>query len=387
VQGEMEEEVFELPLGEVSQVNMPSKNEVAMEFHVDDTAGMNDECLVEMRLAMTDEDGVTKLYNGIKAKADTSAFAGESIVSFDDVPLLVPRGKYDVDLYPNHMKLHGKSSDFKILHTSVTRLFLLPKPDEVHVAFVISLDPPIRQGNTMYPHMVFNFTSDKTVDLDIKMDPDELEKKYKGKIQPREQAEQWRVFSKMVRTITGRPLHVPKTYESKDGQRAVRTALGANEGYLFFLESSFFFVNKPPTYIRFDDIDLIEFKRMDLERRFDLSVTTNAGQTLLFSNIDRAEFENIYGFLKAKDVTMEGAAEATRGKGAGAAAMELDDDDDDESEDDDFDPTAPAKADRGAGKDDDDEDDEVDDDELDEEFENEAANEDEELPKSKKSKS
>jgi structure-specific recognition protein 1 len=341
------EEAFDIPIGTVANVQLPNKNELAIDVHVDDTAGKMDEELVEMRFYIPDEDEAEELLSKVKARADTSAFAGDSICSFSEVGIVVPRGRFEVDLFPNHIKLHGKSVDFKILYSSVTRLFLLPKPDDVLVSFVMSLDPPIRQGNTMYPHIVFQFDTDQRSDVRLNVSPGDLAQKYKGKLKPNESDETWRVFSKIMKHLSSSPLHVPKAFKTSKGAYAVRTALGANEGFLFFLESCCFFVNKPPTYIRYDDMDMVEFKRLDLDRRFDMSVQLASGSTLLFSNIDRTEFDLIFKFLQKKEVPIDNADALARSGGrVGQVDMTMlaSDGDSEESDDEDFDPAAAAKA-------------------------------------------
>lgn len=334
------EEAFELPIGTVANVNLPNKNELALDVHVDDTAGKMDEELVEMRFYIPNEDSAEKLLNNVKARADTSAFAGESICSFHEVAIVVPRGRFEVDLYPNHIKLHGKSVDFKILYSSVTRLFLLPKPDDVLVSFVMSLDPPIRQGNTMYPHIVFQFDTENRSTVDLAVSPDDLAKKYNNKLSSTESGETWRVFSKIMKHLSKSPLHVPKNFRTSKDTFAVRTALGANEGFMFFLESCCFFVNKPPTYIRYDDVDVVEFKRLDLERRFDMSLQLSSGSTLLFTNIDRSEFDLIFKFLESKEVPIDNAESLRRSGGRAGQVQLASDGESEESDDDDFDPSA-----------------------------------------------
>lgn len=348
------EDAFELPMGKVANVQLPGNaRELALDFHVDDTAGKMDEELVEMRFYIPSEDEAKEAYEKIKARADTSAFAGESMCSFLQVGVAVPRGRYDVDMYANYIKLRGKAVDFKILYSSITRLFLLPKPDHVWVSFVMSLDPPIRQGNTMYPHLVFQFDTEEKTRVDLPISEGDLQSKYNGKLQQREEGYTWRVFSKVLKNLSSTPLHVPKTFKSSDGASGVRTALGANEGFLFFLESCCFFINKPPSYIRYDDIDYVDFRRMDLERRFDLFVALNTGngQTYLFTNIERSEFEPIFNFLdKTKGIVVDNADQLRRTGGRQRVAL-ADDDDDSESEDDDFDPTATSKKEAGEGSD------------------------------------
>jgi len=92
----------------------------------------------------------------IKNEADIGdAAPGEGIVLFSDTLCLTPRGRYDIDMFPTFLRLRGKTTDYKIAYTSIIKLFLLPKPDEAHVLFVIGLDPPLRQGQTRYPFLVF----------------------------------------------------------------------------------------------------------------------------------------------------------------------------------------------------------------------------------------
>lgn len=342
------EEAFEIPIGSVANVQMSGKNDLIIDFHVDDTAHVKDEELIEMRMYCPDEVDGDELHLKIKARADTSAYAGEAICTFEEIGIAVPRGRYDIDMFPNHIKLHGKSLDFKILYSSITRLFLLPKPNDTLVSFVMSLDPPIRQGSTMYPHIVFNFNASERVEKTLALDEEELQKKYSGKLTKKQSGEVWRVFSKVMKHVSKSPLHVPKNFRTSSDAYAVRTAIGANEGFLFFLESCCFFVNKPPTYIRYDDIDMVEFKRMDLENRFDIAMQVASGQHLLFSNIDRTEFILIFKFLETKQVPIENAdvLRQTGGK-LGQAVLMDEDGDDSESDDEDFDMDMAKKAEKG----------------------------------------
>ncbi len=54
-------------------------------------------------------------------------------------------------------------------YSSIVRLFLLPKPNSPHTLVVVSLDPPIRKGNTYYSHLLCQFTTDDedTIELDL----------------------------------------------------------------------------------------------------------------------------------------------------------------------------------------------------------------------------
>lgn len=51
---------------------------------------------------------------------------GEIVVAVEDVNLIVPRGKYAMNFYANHLGLHGSTFSHKVKYTDITKGFLLP---------------------------------------------------------------------------------------------------------------------------------------------------------------------------------------------------------------------------------------------------------------------
>eukprot|EP00166_Cyanidium_caldarium_P000343 ctg_1132.g358 len=86
------ERALAVPLSDVAQALRTGRNEVSLEFHLDDTAGRADENLVEMRFQLPSEEDAEALQKAVAARADTTSFAGESIAFFEELPLIVPRG-------------------------------------------------------------------------------------------------------------------------------------------------------------------------------------------------------------------------------------------------------------------------------------------------------
>lgn len=76
-------------------------------------------------------------------------------------------GHYDIKMFQTFFQLHGKTFDYKITSTSIIRLFILPHNNGQHVFFIISLDPPIKQGKTRYHYLVllFNMEDKKSIEL------------------------------------------------------------------------------------------------------------------------------------------------------------------------------------------------------------------------------
>ena len=171
---------FEIPLRDVSSATT-GKSEVTIEFHRSDDAKVS---LMEMRLFIptapdeTPEDSVKAFHEQVVSKADVIQATGDAIITFDEVACLTPRGKYAIRVYPTFLQLHGKTYDYKVPHTTLLRLFLLPHQDNRFMFFVISLDPPLRQGQTRYPFLILQFERDEEMSCTLNLTESEIEEKY-----------------------------------------------------------------------------------------------------------------------------------------------------------------------------------------------------------------
>jgi structure-specific recognition protein 1 len=56
-------------------------------------------------------------------KAGLGDAPGDVIAHFPNMPLLVPRGKYSLDLYGNYVKFHGRTHNYKIMYDNIVQLF------------------------------------------------------------------------------------------------------------------------------------------------------------------------------------------------------------------------------------------------------------------------
>jgi structure-specific recognition protein 1 len=54
------------------------------------------------------------------------------------------------------------------------RLFVLPKSNSPHTLLVVSLDPPIRKGQTYYPHILCQFPTDDELSVELDISPEML---------------------------------------------------------------------------------------------------------------------------------------------------------------------------------------------------------------------
>ena len=207
---------FELPLQHVANSNIAGRTEVSLEFMApsDSAAGKKpskgqpDE-MVEIRFFVpgqssrvrgsdagsnksdAEDDDVDDMsaaqafHEAIKEKAELGHVSGDIILSFEEVLVLTPRGRYDVDMFPDFLRLRGKTYDYKIVYSSISRLFLLPK-DDLHILFIVrsasphsvplltsvlklGLNIPIRQGQTRYQYLVMQFSREEEITAELNM--------------------------------------------------------------------------------------------------------------------------------------------------------------------------------------------------------------------------
>ena len=347
---------FEIPYSEISNTNLAGKNEIAVEFHLgaeNQTNGTNGSAngeapktknrgrkaaaardeLVEMRFYIPgtvskreangedagsdaeaegeDEDqenAANAFYEKLMDKADIGEVAGTTFATFQDILHLTPRGRFDIDLYENSFRLRGKTYDYKIQYESIKKFFLLPKNDEMHTLITMGLEPPLRQGQTRYPFVVMQLKLDDEVNLDLNMQPDLLESKYKDKLDAHYEAPIHHVIAKVFKGLSGKKIIMPsKDFVSHHNMSGVKCSIKANEGLLFCLDKSFMFVPKPATYIAIDQITNITMSRVGgalaASRTFDITMSMKNGMgEHQFSNINREEQQPLEDFFKAKGI-------------------------------------------------------------------------------------
>jgi len=93
-----------------------------------------------------DEDAITpaKQFNDkIREFTGLGDAVGDVIASIKDLPLLVPRGKLDFEMYDTYAKLHGKTHNYKILYKDILKVFQLPRNDINKVDILIQLKKPL----------------------------------------------------------------------------------------------------------------------------------------------------------------------------------------------------------------------------------------------------
>jgi len=302
-------DAFEIPLTYVSHCNN-AKNEVTLEFALNDDASVN---LSEMRFHIPtteqsgDVDPAEAFREHVVKKANIGTTStGDAIAIFREIHSLSPRGRYDIKMYPTFIHLHGKTFDYKIPTGSVMRLFLLPHKDQRQMFFCVNLDPPIKQGQTRYHYLVFSFMQEDETDLELPFSEEELKEKYEGKLEKEMNGPTFEVVSKLMKAMVNRKITVPGAFLGHSGTPAISCSYKAASGFLYPLERGFMFVYKPPIFVKFDDVQSVNFARSGgSNRSFDIEIATRGETVYTFSSIEKDEYTRLYEFLKSKKITVK----------------------------------------------------------------------------------
>ncbi|KAK3939933.1 putative fact complex subunit pob-3 protein [Diplogelasinospora grovesii] len=339
---------FEIPYSEISNTNLAGRNEIAVEFAVNEDSRANGrngaatsgkgkkasagkDQLVEMRFyipgtttqkkaegedAGSDADeeeknAVALFYDTLIEKAEIGETAGDTIATFLDVLHLTPRGRFDIDMYDASFRLRGKTYDYKIQYEAIKKFMVLPKPDDMHFMICIGLDPPLRQGQTRYPFIVMQFKRDEEVTLDLNITSEELEGKYKDKLQSHYEQPLHQVVTYIFKGLANKKVTTPaKDFMTHRQQYGIKCSIKASEGFLYCLEKAFMFVPKPATYISYEQTQSITFSRVggavSALSTFDITVhmkgSTASSQ---FSNINREDLKALEDFFKLKGLRVK----------------------------------------------------------------------------------
>ncbi|KAJ3642421.1 hypothetical protein Zmor_025212 [Zophobas morio] len=299
---------FEIPLNHVSQCTA-GKNEIAMEFHQNDDAPVS---LMEMRFFIPsnelagDIDPVEAFQKQVMKKASVISVSGDAIAIFREIQCLTPRGRYDIKIFQTFVQLHGKTFDYKIPMSIVLRLFLLPHKDNRQMFFVVSLDPPIKQGQTRYHFLVLLFGQEEETSIELPFTEEELKEKYEGKLEKELSGPTYEVLGKVMKVIISRKLTGPGNFVGHSGTPAIGCSFKAAAGYLYPLERGFMYVHKPPIHIRFEEVASVNFARGGgSTRSFDFEVELKSGTVHTFSSIEKEEYNKLFDFITTKKLNIK----------------------------------------------------------------------------------
>ena len=220
--------------------------------------------------------------------------------------MITPRGKINVHFLKNTLKLTGPSNDYKIQYSNIFKAFLLPRQDGDHIAFVIGLKQPMRQGNTNYSFIVFQFKKGNKQEVKLTLPEDEKERKaiIKNPIDLVINEDLYDIMAKLFKSIIGIGVVIPGKFRSSQNIPSFKCTYGANEGYFYPLERNLIFITKPTLLISHEDIQTVNCDRLSesSQRYFEMVVHRKKGDALIFNNIERKEYLLLKKYFEEKNI-------------------------------------------------------------------------------------
>lgn len=178
--------------------------------------------------------------------------------------------------------------------------------------FVLSLDPPIKQGQTRYHFLVLLFGIDEETTIELPFTERELKDKYEDKLSKELSGPVYEVLGKIMKVIINRKLTGPGTFVGHSGTPAVSCSYKAAAGYLYPLERGFIYVHKPPMHIRFEEIACVNFARGGgSTKSFDFEIELKSGTNNTFSSIEKEEYAKLYDYVTQKKLTVKNTGKMT----------------------------------------------------------------------------
>uniref|UniRef100_T1IR25 FACT complex subunit SSRP1 n=1 Tax=Strigamia maritima TaxID=126957 RepID=T1IR25_STRMM len=228
------------------------------------------------------------------------------ISTFKQVQCLSPRGRYDMDIFPTHLKLHGKTFNYNVPLPTVLRLFLLPHKDQRQMFLVVSVDPPILQGRTSYHFLLFLFNKKEETTQSLDLSEKDLKEKFKGKLEKEMSGPTYKVISQIIKSLVHRKITLPSGFIGKSNTPALSCSYKATAGFLYPLEKDFIYVHKPTIHIWFAEVAGINFGRGGgSNRSFDLEVEIKSGVVHIFSGIEKEEQGKLLDFITGKKLRVK----------------------------------------------------------------------------------
>uniref|UniRef100_A0A914YK65 FACT complex subunit SSRP1 n=1 Tax=Panagrolaimus superbus TaxID=310955 RepID=A0A914YK65_9BILA len=319
---------FEIPLSNVSNCTA-NKSEAILEFHANEDSAVG---LVEMRLHMPMVEGVSEeespselLRQAIMKYAAVEAETEQHIVLLTNMLCLTPRGRYDIKIFPTFLSFHGKTYDYKIPASSVNRLFMLNHKDGRRLFFVMHINPPIRQGQTRYSFIVFEFNKDELAELELSLTDEQLKDTYGGKIERHLNGPLHHIVAKLFRIFVGIKITVHGKFSLNDDTEAVTCSYKQSHGFLYPMDKGFMYVPKPPIYLRYEEVANVNFARSDVSTKtFDLEISVKGGSSFVFSSVAKEDFDPLLQFCKEKNLPVQNAKNLAKAPKGGFGLEDVD---------------------------------------------------------------
>ncbi|EHB16849.1 FACT complex subunit SSRP1 [Heterocephalus glaber] len=168
-----------------------------------------------------------------------------------------------------------------------------PVPD----VLLISLDLPIKQGQTRYHFLILLFSKDEDISLPLNMNDEEVEKHFERWLTKNMSSSLYEMVSRVTKALVNHKIMVPGNSQRHSGAQCVTCSYEASSRlltpmeWLNPMEWGFIYVHKPPVHLCFIEITFVNFAcGTTTTHSFDFEINTKQGTQYTFGSIEREEY-------------------------------------------------------------------------------------------------
>jgi len=327
---------FTIPHSSVTNIAPAGKADIQFDFE-EPSEHFEGDYVQEIRFFVPPLDGmnqVEELHEEIMQKCDKRA--GQSVADLGDFKFMMPSARYELQIFRDYLRLHGRSFDHNVKFKEIDQVFLVETPRS-EALFVFGLVTPLRQGNTSFNYIVMQIMDGTTININVNLDAEEVTAlslpNSQAVYNPRD------LLGKLVKFFTKKPIAVPcENFASDNKKHCMACTYRQSMGYLWILNKSFLYGARPVVHIPFTHISKIRVTPPpDGGRCFDLEVKVANGHSHEFSRIEKEDFQAFMEFAQKAGIQLQ-----REGEIAQEQPIEEDDEDDDD-QDSDWEPSSPAE--------------------------------------------
>ncbi|OAF71663.1 FACT complex subunit POB3 [Intoshia linei] len=297
---------LDIPLEFVSHVNK-MKNELTLEFHKNTDLGA---CLSEIRFCLSkndddENDRLEQVYDKINNTLHIDKSTSQLLLEIPDVQVSTPRGRYDMKIHLDFMHFHGKSINYKLSFSNITRMFLLPHNNEKRKYFVIGVNSPVKLGQMRYYYVVLVFMMEEEESITLDLSEDALSSQFNDSLTKVMEGYMFDIIGRIMMALVQKKITVPGSFNSSVNSKFINCSYKATVGLFYPLERAFIFITKQVIFVRYEEISIIKFVRAStdtLTKYFDLNIITKAGVSYSFGGINKYDKSPLEEFWEGKHI-------------------------------------------------------------------------------------
>jgi structure-specific recognition protein 1 len=304
--------LFDFSLDDVAQVNQNDKNkDIGVVFSRDDSMGQNDQMLSEIKFYIENEDLRKDWAEKVKGKVSDGPSAGAALLKYNEIPFTTPRARQDLLFFNKYCKLKGRSADYTIKYTDISRLLMLKRNDNVSVSYIIGLDVPLRMGATNLTWLVMKFDEeDNRAPIENTLDESQ-ETALEMKNATGEWKDLYAQFAQVFKTLAEKNTMIAtSSFKTALGTAGMYCTYKTNPGALYCMKKALCFIDKPVIFLPFEQIVYCEFGSgagysRGPTKNFNLLVAASQGQKFTFETMDKKEYNGLVDFLQKAGVKLK----------------------------------------------------------------------------------